>query len=56
MVEEVDEADKEFLNEVLSNYNHFFAGDTNEGAPVTGDGFYKLIPESPRPYASMYAS
>ncbi len=56
MVEEVDEADKEFLNEVLSNYNHFFAGDTNEGAPVTGDGFYKLIPESSRPYASMYAS
>lgn len=56
MVEEVDEADKEFLNEILSNYNHFFAGDTNEGAPVTGDGFYKLIPESSRPYASMYAS
>lgn len=55
MIEEVDESDKEFLNEVLSNYNDLFAVDGKE-VDVTGDGFYKLIPASSRPYASMYAN
>lgn len=56
VLEKVDENDKTFLKEVLSNYNHFFAEENNEEIDISADGFFKLIPESSRPYASMYAN
>lgn len=56
VLEDVDDADKEFISGILSDYNGYFANEGNEAVDTSGNGFYKLRPESSRPYASMYAN
>ncbi len=54
--EEVDEADREVLGRLLREYNRCFAEDLGTAVDETGEGFYRLHPESSRPYAAMYAN
>lgn len=54
--EPVDETDCKVLANLLGQYNRHFAGDLDQPVDATGEGFYKLRPESSRPYAAMYAN
>lgn len=55
-LEPVDDTDKAFLNSILANYNDYFAEENGCRMDESGEGFYKLVPESSRPYAAMYAN
>lgn len=54
--EPVDETDCKILKNLLGEYNRHFAQDRGESVPATGEGYWKLRPESSRPYAAMYAN
>lgn len=54
--EEVDESDRAVISALLREYNEHFAQDLGEEVEATGEGFYRLRPESSRPYAAMYAN
>lgn len=54
--EQVDDTDCRILKNLLGEYNHHFASDMGESVPATGKGYWKLRPESSRPYAAMYAN
>lgn len=53
--EPVDADDRKVLHTLLSRYNGYFASELDAPVPDTGEGFFRLRPESSRPYASMYA-
>ncbi|MDO4290313.1 MAG: glutamate synthase [Eggerthellaceae bacterium] len=55
VLEEVDAGDKKTLACLLGKYNEYFADDLGKPIEATGEGFWRLRPESSRPYASMYA-
>lgn len=54
--EPVDEDDLAVLVPLLEEYNEHFAEDLGAPIDATGRGFYRLRPESSRPYAAMYAN
>lgn len=54
--EKVDDTDRRVLQKLLGEYNECFMADLPSPIVATGEGFWKLRPESSRPYAAMYAS
>lgn len=54
--EKVDETDLATLKPLLAEYNGYFGGELDEPVDASGAGFFKLRPESSRPYASLYAN
>lgn len=55
VLEPVDEEDRELLDPLINEYREHFADELSEELPVDGSGFWKLRPESSRPYADMYS-
>lgn len=56
VLEPVDETDREVISGLLHAYNEAFADDLEQPVTATGEGFWRLRPETKRPYAAMYAS
>lgn len=54
--EEVEESDCAIISALLTEYNEHFAEELGYSVDTTGAGFYRLRPESSRPYAAMYAN
>lgn len=55
--EPADADDRAVIESLLRAYNDRFAAELPEGrVDSTGEGFFRLRPESARPYARMYAS
>ncbi len=56
VLEEVDEDDKAILSHLLEEYNDAFDEELEAPLDTTGEGFWRLRPESSRPYAALYAN
>lgn len=56
MQEPVDQDDLAILVPLLEEYNEHFAEELGAPIDASGEGFFRLRPESSRPYASLYAN
>lgn len=56
VLEEADHEDKEQISKLLKEYVEHFGDQLSRPIDTSGDEFYKLKPQSSRPYESMYVS
>ena len=52
--EPVDADDEALIAQLLAQYDGYFGDELQTPAPVSGKGFWRLRPESARPYAALY--